>query len=408
MSDNSNTENFPAIRLESRGESNVLIDPAGSETPVPFWVLCRLADDFETGRSTTQNALTRLLETSVGWEREGDSAIALTLTGARHVRDWNDVYAEAGVDQPDVAIRMLNDLYRPSGLTLSRQAREARAIPLVGALAGNLLKALAGKLGGLIGGKIFDAIFPPKEQNIATYFDDMYDKLVAMFDKKLAESKIHSINGHINGTQAFMRNSYPGYHPDSGNTIPWLKSMILPFSNSMYTDVTYTLAQPDVREPGFSAFLLAVGVHLALLQELALLDQRAGNAVTAAQSAEAIRKQAGDYLKMVQDTWKIVRQKRLSYLKIDQKVMPAFFPGQQPVFLLGYVIDEFIGTIGNPQSVLWGTSNVDEFFSNCGTKLSELKESTAKSFSEGLAGPGGVEKFCEDLALLQTQPLPPG
>lgn len=403
MSENTNSAGQESIRLVANGDSIALVDSDGVETAVPFWALCRAAADFEAGRSTSKDALTKLLETPVGWEKDGDSGIALTLNGSRKACCWDDICAEAGVSHPDSAIEALNALYQPT----DSLARDARFIAVIGSIAGALAKALAGKVGGLIGAKIFDAIFPPKDQNIATYFDDMYNKIVAMFDKRLAEAKIHSINGHINGTQAFMRNSYPGYNPGSSNSIDWLKGMVLQFSTPMYTDVTYTLAQPDVREPGFPAFLLAVGVHLALLQELAVLDRHGGNSVAAAQSAEAVKKQAADYLKMVQDTWKIVLEKRLSYLKTHQQIAPAFYPGHQPIFLLGYVIDEFISTSLTPQSMLWGTSNMYEFENDRGRKLNEFKVSVTKSFSESLAGTGGVEKFCEELALLQQQPLPP-
>lgn len=392
-----------AHRLEDRNGAFFLVDPSGAETAVPLWALCRAAVDFEAQRAGPDSVLAKLLETPLGWEHDGDDAVALTLGGTRVVHGWDEVCAEAGTSDHGAAIRILDNLHRPDA-----SARNERAVPvLVSTLASKLLAALASKIGAMIGAKIFGMVFPSKEQTLATYFDDMYDRLSAMFDKKLAESKINSINGHINGTQAYIRNFYPGYHPDSSNTIPYLKNLILPFSANMYTEVTYTLERPDVREPGFVTFLLAVGVHLALLQELAVLDGHSGHQFTVDESLDVIRRQAGEYLQMTRDTWAILLQKRLSYVKVGQTWAPAFVPGGTGMFLLGYVIDEYIDKKPTLQSTSWATSSTEEFYRDQLSKLQEKKMAVTKAFSESLAGPGGVEQYCANLEELRREPLPP-
>ncbi len=138
-------------------------------------------------------------------------------------------------------------------------------------IAKQLGSGLVSGIGGKIGALIFDSIFPP---GVPSYFDQVYDEIKKIVGQALTANTIDEINGRINGTQAWVKNSYT---PRKEATNPStsrrdLFNDVTPFVNLLYTEAVQTLMLPRYAKEGFSVFMIAAGVHLALLQEQALVD----------------------------------------------------------------------------------------------------------------------------------------
>lgn len=147
---------------------------------------------------------------------------------------------------------------------------EAAGAPRVGQIARDLASGLVSGVGGQIGALIFDAILP---SGVPSYFDAVYVEITKIVKRQLTANTIDIINGRLNGTRAWLANTYaPRKRQQPPIPRKDLFDMVTPFANLFYTDAVQTLMLPEFKLPGFSAFMLSAGVHLALFQEQALVD----------------------------------------------------------------------------------------------------------------------------------------
>lgn len=127
-----------------------------------------------------------------------------------------------------------------------------------------LVSGFSGKIGALM----FASIFPP---GVPNYFDQVYEQIKKIVNQEVTANTIDQINGRINGTQAWEKNSYAP-RKMAGTSRKNLFDDVTPYVNLLYTEAVQTLMLPRYAKPGFSVFMIAAGVHLALLQEQALVD----------------------------------------------------------------------------------------------------------------------------------------
>ena len=151
----------------------------------------------------------------------------------------------------------------------------------------NLASGVASGFGGQIGALIFDAIFPP---GVPSYFDEIYEEIQKIVGKEVTQNTVDTINGELNATIRWLRQTYASLRtaeqPPSRES---LFAKLVPHVNTINTKVLGPLLEKRFEEPGFSVFMIAAPVHLALLQEQALIDPDQPNAEKSAY-ANAIRK----------------------------------------------------------------------------------------------------------------------
>jgi hypothetical protein len=141
---------------------------------------------------------------------------------------------------------------------------------------GFTVKGIAKKLGGglvdgimgTIGGLIFDAIFPP---GVPDYFGEVLKEIRSIVGQELTRADIDLINGRLNGIVSWTNNTYKP-RKQSGAPREVLSTMLDPQVNLLYTDVVDTLMMARYSKEGLSVFAIAAGVHLALIQEQAIVD----------------------------------------------------------------------------------------------------------------------------------------
>lgn len=155
-----------------------------------------------------------------------------------------------------------------TAVTPSRAALKAsfNASSIAKGLAGGLVSGIGGKIGGLI----FEAIFPP---GVPDYFDEVYKEIGKIVKSEITQNTIDQINGRINGVVAWMKNTYKP-RKESGASRDELSGMISRQVELLYTEAAYTLMENRYAKSGISVFMVASGVHLALMQEQALVDPR--------------------------------------------------------------------------------------------------------------------------------------
>lgn len=178
-------------------------------------------------------------------------------------------------------------------------------------IAQGLGSGIVSGIGGKIGALIFDAIFPP---GVPDYFDEVYKEIRKIVSEELTTAHIDSINGRINGVVAWARKTYAP-RKEANVSREELFGMLKEQVNLLYTDAVYTLMEPRYAKPGISVFMIAAGVHLALIQEQALVDP-AQLIASKSSFATSVKLNAQDYANHLTSTYNKVLTDRLNKIKI--------------------------------------------------------------------------------------------
>jgi len=129
-----------------------------------------------------------------------------------------------------------------------------------------LLSGFAGSVAALI----FDAIFPP---GMPDYFGEVFKEIRSIVKEELTLDAMAKINGRVNGVVAWSKNTYRPRKAAPEVPRKDLGDMVAPQVDLLYTEAVFTLMEERYAKPGLPAFMVAAGVHLALIQEQALVDQ---------------------------------------------------------------------------------------------------------------------------------------
>jgi len=139
----------------------------------------------------------------------------------------------------------------------------------VEAIAQGLSKGLAGMIAGKIGAAIISAIFPP---SVPSYFDQVYQQISKIVQQEIEEDTIDQINGVIDATQLWVKNTYEVHKSEGDWTKQEMVDNLKVYIDAMNVQCLGTLQQPDYATAGFSVFMVAAGEQLSLIQEQAQVD----------------------------------------------------------------------------------------------------------------------------------------
>jgi hypothetical protein len=377
--------------IEVRNDAIHLLDASGGAqevSPLALAQILGLPESAAADRAGLVRAAAQALP--IAWRADGDEIVATLLGGGEQRFPADGIRSAMGAFDTAQAVASLNRSCTAGSL-------QGDGIT-VGKLAGKLLKGLAGKLGEFVGGLIIDELFP--QYSMQSYFDEIYSKIAQMVKQEIAASKISTINGRIDGTQAFIRNEYKYLREDPETSREYLTARITSYSDTIYREVTYALTQDDVRKPGLSVFLLGAGVHLALMQELAMVDPKHTDPQKSPQ-ASAVKSQAAEYLSIAQAAWQDVLSKRLSYFRTDVQII-TMPPKGQKLFVSGTIYDDFTG------SVVFQTASAAVWGAMADRMLADGKAAAQDELSRELAGDEGIDAYFAYLKSLTTNPIPVG
>lgn len=188
-------------------------------------------------------------------------------------------------------VPVLPPVFQPTDVSAPLAIRMGGAIDMRD-LFQNLASGVASGIGSKIGALIFDAIFPP---GVPSYFDEVYAEISKIIKAELTQNTIDTINGELNGTVRWIRNTYQNLKlADSPPPRAELFAKLEPYVATINTQVLGPLMEKRYEEAGFSAFMVAAPVHLALLQEQALIDPNQAD-VNKSAYTKAIRSYAKIY-----------------------------------------------------------------------------------------------------------------
>lgn len=184
-------------------------------------------------------------------------------------------------DQAEYSLITVGYLFRPYQIrselncheAVFYQATEIQVIEAVSDIAKSLATGLLSGIGGRIGVLIFNEIFPP---GIPSYFDEVYKQIERIVNKELTQNTIDDINGQINGLKDWVAITYTNAK-ESGMSKEKLTKLLQPREPQIAIQLVGVLMENRYAEPGISVFMIGAGMHLSILQELALIDPDASS-----------------------------------------------------------------------------------------------------------------------------------
>lgn len=199
-------------------------------------------------------------------------------------------------DQAEYSLITVGYLFRPHQIrrelncheAVFYQATEIQVTGIVSDIAKSLATGLVSGIAGKIGVLIFNEIFPP---GIPSYFEEVYKEIERIVNKELTQSTIDEINGQINGLKDWVAITYTNAK-ESGMSKEKLTALLQPREPQIAIQLVGVLMEDRYAEPGITVFMIGAGMHLSILQELALIDPDASSP-TESHYAKSVQDYAG-------------------------------------------------------------------------------------------------------------------
>jgi hypothetical protein len=186
-------------------------------------------------------------------------------------------------------------------------------LPTVPELAKNFGFGIASWAGGMVGAAVFNAVMPGN--GVPSYFDDVYQEVTKIVKQEIQKNTIDYMNGKVNGINSWVLNQYTPLKKDPKTTKIELTAALGSQVKVMYNDVLGPLMTDAYAKAGFTVFMLSASMHLALIQEQAMVDPKHKNAKESP-SAESVQKNAKDYRNFAISTFNRIIRDRTDYIDI--------------------------------------------------------------------------------------------
>ena len=170
------------------------------------------------------------------------------------------------------------------------QAPEIQVPGFVSDIAKSLATGLLSGIAGQIGALIFNAVFPP---GIPSYFGEVYKQIEKIVNKELTQNTIDEINGQINGMKDWVAITYTNAK-ESGLSKDKLTNILQPREPQIAIQLVGVLMEQRYAQPGITVFMIGAGMHLSVLQELALIDPDAASPIES-HYAKSVQQYAKEY-----------------------------------------------------------------------------------------------------------------
>merc|ERR1719233_1518295 len=143
---------------------------------------------------------------------------------------------------------------------------------------------------GCFGALIFNGIFGNDTDNVIAA---VYTEIGKIVHEEITKTIIHELNGQIIGIESWVRNTYSNVQ----DQWDWEKKNeeILSIEKDLCKDVMGPLSEGNFQKAGIPVYLTGAGMHLALVQELALQDPKFHDSPLQSGFSDAVKSWATDY-----------------------------------------------------------------------------------------------------------------
>ena len=179
-------------------------------------------------------------------------------------------------------------------------------------IAEGLLNGILGKFGALI----FDKIFP-SGHSVPSYFGAVYAEIINIIHQEVTQTVINEVDGEINGLKNWVINTYTPRKEQKSVPKQDLFDMLSPKESNLTIHAIGVLQQNQFAQPGLCVFMIAAGMHLTLLQELAYVDPTVSDPHQSSY-VQSIKQYAKEYTTYGATNYNPIEKKRLSFINLNQ------------------------------------------------------------------------------------------
>jgi len=250
-------------------------------------------------------------------------------------------------------------------------------------IGGYLAEGVLGGFMGNIGVLIFNSIFP---SDMTNFFDAMYKEIEKIVDEALTEEAIDELNGKIYGTEQWVSNTYTALKQGGTYTPEMLTEKLQPVEEDFSRNVIGVLQEERFSKPGICTFLIGAGMHLSILQELALVDFTVTEPEKSSyiQAVKNWAKSYGDYVYRTVDDIMKTRENMIKTHTSDYQTDPFTH------VLSAWWTDDYDST----QSKMWnytissfGSSGDSDYTKHCKADMDKHVSAVRKDWLERMGDP---------------------
>lgn len=151
-------------------------------------------------------------------------------------------------------------------------------------------EGVAGGFLGCFGAMIFNGIFGKDTDNVIAA---VYNEIGKIVHEQITDAIIHDLNGQIIGIESWVRNTYSNVQDQW--SYEQKNQEILDVEKDLCKDVLGPLREGNFQQAGICVFFTGAGMHLALVQELALQDPKYHEDPMQSGFSNSVRDWATDY-----------------------------------------------------------------------------------------------------------------
>jgi len=175
---------------------------------------------------------------------------------------------------------------------------------------------------GCFGALIFNGIFGNDTENVIAA---VYTEIGKIVHEEITETVIHELNGQILGIESWVRNTYSNVQDQW--TYEQKNEEILAMEKDLCKDVMGPLTEGNFQKAGICVFLTGAGMHLALVQELALQDPKFYENPLQSGFCDAVKGWATDYSNHAQKVTDDILDERMRMITTEDSYAPDPYDG---------------------------------------------------------------------------------
>lgn len=221
--------------------------------------------------------------------------------------------AESEHDQAVLAEALFKPAHFSQPLTRVEALKADDTKDPVGSIVKDLGKTVAGKIGGVILDEIFNQIFP--QESIADLLQRFINELKEYIHTELVTLKLEDVESDIKTVIKFVNNEYLPNRNAYWPKRTYYHNKLSKQHDTLSAAIT-RLEGETVRNDGFGLYVLAVPLHLSILQELALTDPLV---ISSKRSnyLKTLKKYRDGYIAEAEKTWNSILQQRRALIRCE-------------------------------------------------------------------------------------------
>jgi len=175
-------------------------------------------------------------------------------------------------------------------------------------------EGVAGGFLGCFGAMIFNGIFGSDTEDVIAA---VYKEIGKIVHEEITETVIHELNGQIIGIESWVRNTYSNVQDQ------WdyekKNEELLAYEKDLCKDVMGPLTEGNFQKAGICVYLTGAGMHLALVQELALQDPKFHDTPLQSGFSDAVKSWATDYSTHAQKVTDDILSERMGMITTEDQ-----------------------------------------------------------------------------------------